>query len=486
MLGRSTVVATVPSIDLPVFRAYGDIDDHLRLTTLVADCLGRGPDLEERRRACLSRNCSWSDRISAFSDILRIAAKHHPAGSIAVLADIDALDPGIRRQADLWDDRALRSQRSEFLQAILSAVDAGGWVVARTSTTSRLISEQLAETAAAPPVAPKAQEFVSPDSQPITDWLLRRNVMSERDLARSVEAATDDVDDHVISVAYDCLDRQARATGRRLSALRPPQRANGAISVFRIDDDREDEATIPREGVQALQECGFLEVEDSDIVRMPRLVRRFLAAQARLVDGARVQEDHRLLAAAGSPDVLSDQLEAHYHAIEGADIEAALETTRYYGSDLRRLAFQLSQLQRFDRAAEIYQFILDEIDREDSYAWEYLAFNKAMALRRPRSEGDERDILLAYKRAAELDSSNPLYRGRLIGFRAEIGENIERDFSRSMAEFSLPSAPSEAVSYFAEAVLLGLQRGSQEEQRRTIVEKWGVELRRHPRLAQFV
>lgn len=486
MLGRSTVVATVPSTDLPVFRAYGDLDDHLRLTTLIADCLGQGPELEERRQACLSRNCAWSDRIGALSDILLMAAKRHPTGSIAVLADIDALDPGIRRQADLWDDRALRAQRSEFLQAFLAAVDSGGWVVARTSATSRLVSDQLAETAAAPLAAPKAPALVSPDSQPIADWLVRQDMMSERDLERSVEAATGDVDDHVTSIAYDCLDRQARATGRRLSTLRPPQRANGAISVFRINDDRDDETVVSREGVQALRECGFLQVEDSDLVRMPRLVRRFLAAQARLVDGERVQEDHRLLVGAGSADVLSDQLEAHYHAIEGADVEAALATTRYYGSDLRRLAFQLSQVERFGRAAEIYQFIVDEIDREDSYAWEYLAFNKAMALRRRRSADDERDILGAYRTAAELDSSNPLYRGRLIGFRAELGESVERDFSRSMAEFSRPSAPPEAVSYFAEAVLLGLRRGSQEEQSRTIVEKWGVELRRHPRLAQLL
>ena len=100
---------------VPVLVAYGDPDDHLRWTVLLAHALGKsvpGVQAREAVETCLKRDkVSWSQRLDAFSYLLERTPSLERDRPRALLVDLDALDPGPLPPEALWDDRDFRRQR---------------------------------------------------------------------------------------------------------------------------------------------------------------------------------------------------------------------------------------------------------------------------------------------------------------------------------------------------------------------------------------
>jgi hypothetical protein len=127
-------------------------------------------------------------------------------------------------------------------------------------------------------------------------------------------------------------------------------------------------------------------------------------------------------------------------------------------------------------AAELFQEVVDRFDATDAYAWEYLGYNLARANDASQNER----ILKAYERAYNLWRKNPLYHGRLLGFRGKLGMYVAPEVMRGLDRYvSEYRDESDAVSYFAETALTGLRRGGQQAQldeilsrRRSILERF--------------
>lgn len=502
---RVVVGTSPPSVGAaPTWTAFGDPDDHLRLTALIAAHVVAAPvaaRVREAAETCLTAAVGWRPRL----DALRYLLEHWSlpdGGPPAVLFDVDALDPGPVRTETLWDDRAFVRQRREFLAAVLPAATRGGWVLVRPRPSAALTLE-LGEAAESeePEIATGAAEgapealldVLAPESRPLLVWLLQTSVLRVRDVERLLEAGgPEGFEPDIIDVVYDALPAPARAAARWLSALRRPQARNGTLGPFHLLAEREaavpdvfEEPWLPREGVEVLCRAGVLQPFADGSVRMPRAVRDQLRALAARGMPDHIEAFHRARGAEpldGLP--LEDRLEAHFHAVHGGSLPDALRTAACYATDLRELAFHWSHQRRHGDAASVYRAIVEEYDPDDSYAWEYLGYNLALAC------GDEEpsvtrahEILRAYRRAWELDRKNPLYHGRLLGFRALLGEDVEVEFHRGMKRYLTDyGEATEAISYFAEPVLRGMSRGGWGRRRSHVVARWRPLLRRFSRL----
>jgi hypothetical protein len=306
-------------------------------------------------------------------------------------------------------------------------------------------------------------------------------------------------------LAYELLKPSVQRAGQRLSALRGPQSVNGMIGGFHVIPRTppleggvsaaevfgsvDEVPAVDHDAVAALEGCGFLQPVEPSLGRaalqMPSPIRAFLRRLARLEEPYRWTSDNRALVGT-SIDALpiAEQLEAHHHAIEGGDLEQAGRTALYYGADLRGLAFRKSQEKELDEAAGVYQTIVDDFDSEDDYAWEYLGYNLARAIERrikkggaPATAKERERILKAYGNAASKARANPLYDGRLLGFRAEIGEPVSPEFNTRMQSYRDTSRwRRTAMGYFAKAVLDGLVRGGRRGERDELFRRWRSEL----------
>jgi len=76
---------------------------------------------------------------------------------------------------------------------------------------------------------------------------------------------------------------------------------------------------------------------------------------------------------------------------------------------------------RYREAAHLYERIVEEIDRRDAYAWHYLGFNLY------RSAADRKQIEKAYKKALELDPTNPWWNSRYLTFLIEQARFTDAD-----------------------------------------------------------
>jgi len=460
--------------------AFGDPDDHLRIAVLLADRIkqvtAHVAELDAYH-TCLQRDASWQDRLSALNHVLQLT----PRGVIT-LVDIDALDQGTAEGEDLYEDRLFRTQRQELLESLLGSVHEGRLAVNRIQFSSRTVTDSLSARSDA--------DLVSPGCRSIRDWLVRTSTLSSREAELTAEVARGDADEHFVSIAYDVLPYSAREAAIRLSVLRNCQTLNGGIGPFEFDKVGGNHPTVSKAAVDRLLECGFLQLRTPGYVEMPRAVRFFLKARACLTAPERLVGDHLWLGHRDMVDMdIEEKIETHFHAVAGMDFEAARDTALYYGADLRELGYRFSvELKNNAKAAEVFEYIVNMIDSGDAYAWEYYAYNMVRAA---EAEGDEslneiaEYAIKAFRRALQLDPDNPLYEGRLLGFRARSGYNIINEFSDGMYRYGKPRYQSDAVTYFAEPVLEGLHRGRKWDQRTALLNTWGDRLKRFSRLRKY-
>lgn len=480
-----------PPPGLGLFFAYGDRDDPQRLVVLLAEHLTKisahDPAITNKTRVCLDPRASWTKRHTALADALHLAAERRSERFIA-LADIDALAP---RETEDWNADRSVSMRWDIYELVLEAIERGGWLVFRTcpakSVSPELARREVMITYAPDPPAssqPEETKSFAPEVRPIAAWLVRRGVLSPRDLSRVV-ADVEDFDAHIVDLAYDALPPVARDAGKLLAAVRPPQHVNGALGPFAYAAGVPTATSIPRAAVDALRASGLLQPGAvSSTLRMPRLVRDVLRRFAPLGMAGPLSQLHDHLAALPiDAEDTAGQLEIHHHAVLAGNVERAKSTARFYGTGLRELARQLSfegqrekDRAKLLKAADLFSHVLAHFDPNDAYAWEYKGYN--LALTNDPSLRDE--ILHAYEQAHHLWPQNPLYHGRWLGFRGQLGEEIASEVMRWIDRYVDQYGGSEhAVSYFAETALKGLRRGKQLAQvsqiiarKRTLLERF--------------
>lgn len=469
--------------DLPVFRAFGDPDDHLRLSVLISDAFREvDPAIADH---CFSPQTPWPGRLDALRHLASRARATSTSPYIGVVFDFDGLDPvwpqGPGQQVDLWEDSQCRRHRTQLRDTMLDWFEGGGWMVVRPEITSRAIDRLSAHQVDRHDLLTTSR--VSTDSSRLAAWLVQNGHLAAAELERHLDANPEDARDRMlISLVYDLLPTRLRDAAKRLSTFRASQALNGSVGPFPLVTASGPTATphaVDRETIGPLIDVGLL-VREATKVRMPRFVRRFLAEHAEVANPAAVEADHRWICTALSqqPSDKPTEIEVHHHAVIAGDAELSLKTASYYSTDLRFLGARLSRQGRFKEAAAIFEHIVEQ-DPADAYAWEYLGYNLTRA---PRGQiGPEREerVRRAFQLAVDLDRENPLYRGRLLGFQAEVGRDIEVEFSTCITKFSDPAYDSSAVSYFAEAALKGLRRAGNYTALKVILDKWRYRLRRH-------
>jgi hypothetical protein len=366
---------------------------------------------------------------------------------------------------------------------VLDGIGRGGWLVYRTCP-ARSVSPDLARIGVAvtyatdPPESaqPEQARSFAPEVRPIVTWLVRCGMLKPHDLSRIV-ADVEDFDAHVVDLAYEALPAAARDAGKLLSAVRPPQHVNGTLGPFAYAGDRPTATSIPRIAEAALRRSELLQPgAEPSTLRMPRLARDMLRRFASLGMATEIHKLHESLAAeAIHTKTTAEKIEIHHHAVRAGDVDRAKSTALFYGTELRDLATQLSfdgqrewNRAKLFKAAELFEYVVTRFDPNDAYAWEYKGYN--LARTRDLSQRDQ--ILDAYRRAHEIWPENPLYHGRWLGFRGQLGQNVASDVINWLDRYVDQYGPNEqAVSYFAEAALKGLRRGHQTEQVSQIVHR---------------
>lgn len=466
------------STGAPELRAYGDADDHLRLTVLLSQVLEQQGGSPEAGRACRERRQPWKQRLAALRELLRSI----PTGGQVTLVDPDALHTGASQTPGArWDDATFRAERDAFLRTLLQEAGRGAWTLIRPAPRTE-VSEWLRdagiESEQGPSPTSEGEEpllsLVGLELRPILSWLLRSDLTDRQTAAELIEAASGgDPAPEVVTLAYDALRPSVRETARRLGLLRPAQPLNGSLGPYRLGADPAPDA-IRRDHLESLLAAGFLQPVPTrpDLLRVPRTVRQHLGLRARLIDPMGTRTAHAWLAERGEEST-ADELERHHHAVHSAKTELARRTARFYGADLRHVGFVLShegrrRIEAYTEAAAVYELIVSEFDPADAYAWEYLGFN----LDRSCAAADRR-VLDAYHRAVELEPSNPLYRGRLIGFRARLGEQVEGEIRHWIEYYAMSHGPSGA-SYFALPVYNQLRQAGLHEQAHALRSRWPV------------
>ena len=474
--------------------AFGHADDHFQLVATIASRLD--PSLaSDEARACTSPKSSWKERRDAL-----VGLGMRSGGELDVV-DVDALDVGVEKEGERWADLQLREDRALFLAELVLLAARTGWRLVRpapTLKTSDLLRSVGAEylNASAPdpldtlddPLLRVGLQAVAPEVRGVASWLLGESLVDPPSLRRLLEEEGEErATQLVIGVAYDVLPRGVRETALALAAIREEVPINVIIGPF---DQRDrpaidlDARHVPRRHVAKLLRCGFLQsrgLGENRVVRMPRSVRQFLEPRAWTRSATSAKKAHGIMVGEAG-----DQVEAvvarHWHAVCAGDTAAALETAKFYVSDLRILAYRLSKEERaYATAADLYQRVVDA-DDQDAYAWEYLGYNLARAAGRTQCSPPHRPrIEEALRRATDLDPTNPLYRGRLLGYLGRCGEDITDAFGKGISEFA-GRYRGPGVTWFAEPVLRELGSGRAPKHLGTIRGQWGEFLGRYDRL----
>ena len=186
---------------------------------------------------------------------------------------------------------------------------------------------------------------IVPAARPLARWLRSRGALGERRLARLVEDG-EDLTSVVVGEACEALPAATLRVALRLALLRPPQKANGHIGPFAIADAG-GAGTISRADVDKLRDAGFLQATGGRAAFMPAGLRRALSNRRRsLMSESEIASDHAWLSKSFSsdPSDAASVIEVHHHAVEAGDLERARATARYYGADLRLLAFRLGRV----------------------------------------------------------------------------------------------------------------------------------------------
>ncbi len=271
---------------------------------------------------------------------------------------------------------------------------------------------------------------IVPAARPLARWLRSRGALGERRLARLVEDG-EDLTSVVVGEACEALPAATLRVALRLALLRPPRRPMGTSGPSRS-------RTRAARGQFREPAWTSLPVTPA-FCKQPAVVRRSCQAGLRralsnrrrsLMSESEIASDHAWLSKSLSsdPSDAASVIEVHHHAVEAGDLERARATARYYGADLRLLAFRLGRVaaatgdaQKFLEAAAAYRVVIDDFDATDAYAWEYYAFNLARGRGSALSTEQATEVEHGYERARQLAPQNPLFHGRLVGFRTERG-----------------------------------------------------------------
>lgn len=501
---RSRLLARLslePLMGVPHVAAHGGEDDHFRIIVALASALSEptNPLVVD----CMSPSTTWKRRRDAFADLLESTQKTCNRSVFAAVVDPDALDVGGgstlggRAHEDRWDDAWFKRERRDVFTILLESFRKGGWLLIRPEprqeTTLTLHEHEcVRDPDTVPPPSTEENDHlnralsgISSALQSLVRGLVHTSRISAHSAACLIEASPiDNVEAVVLQTAYDSLSLPAAHAAQRLSILRGPQVLNGVAGPFTLTDGvtTESDHELPRPAVEELLDGGWFAL-GRDLVQhrfaISNGVREFLGDHVSSRETARVMALHRWLGEREAAS-LDEELEAHYHAISSGDVNLAVKTARYYGADLRRLARRLSDQKRYAEAADIYRTIVERFDRTDAYAWEYYAYNLALEHRAAIPAEVERTIREAYRKACDYDEDNPLYRGREVGFRARMGEDVQGEFDSYVYQFQ--QMPWSAVSFFARPVLEALPS----LQRKAVAKKWNHQLRRHDKLANFL
>lgn len=482
--------------------AYGDRDDPARLVVLLADRVLAVSDpssaAAKNAKTCLEPRTTWRKRLDCLGSALHDAT-HRIDKPFVALWDADAL---AAEQAESWDQERSALLQRDLSRVVRTAVMNGGWILVRTartraSTAPTVFDDLDLEHEVAAPDAhqgPEEARIFAPECWPIASWLVARGVLRPRDLVE-VERTVERADEHLVDLAYEALPSLAREAALLLTVLRAPQPLNGHYGrlLFETGAPHVSASVLPAETRAVLVESGIIQPTWSNGPwRMPRIVRDRLDHFARMMVEDQAQQLHRAEAELGSgTSVAALQVEAHYHAICTGDVELAKQTAVYYGSELSEIATRLSveaqdaeddsaKKRLFMAAAKLFHYIVETFDETDAYAWEYYGFNLARA-----DSPDRAEILEAYRRAHTLRRGNPLYHGRWLGFRAQLGQQVIDEAIEGVQRYAMDPPERESVSFFAEAVLSGLWRGAQRQQVRKLLDTCEAMLERMaPRVMQ--
>lgn len=468
------------------FTVFGDADDHLRLTTLLAEELGAPGD--DATAQCLAPKSSWSQRREALRGLLSKCRPRAADQFVAVIEDPDLLFSEITPEI-AWDDRGFTKERNDLFRLLLNAAEMGGWVFLRTvphkaaSIQFEGVGEEKAEpTEGAAEKYADALACLSPSIRPLCQALEKSGRISEARAAQVIQAAKEDPDLEIIATAYDALAPSVRAVAKRLSLVRPAQMLNGSLGLFCLvhgEPDPEKRQQLPRSAIDALRKAAFLQAGPTpNTLRMPSPVRRFLHQRASWAWPTGIQEAHHWLAkrawhlsSQGNAESTEDLVETHFHAIAAGDADLACATAKYYGADLRELAYQRSRKGNYDEAARLYKKIIDTFDGQDAYAWEYYAYNLARACGKTLTSSEAETIEDAYKRAADLAQPNPLFLGRYVGFKARLGKDVSEEAVASLRSYQAAHDPV-AMSFFGKAVLEGLKAARKDALAKSLMKRW--------------
>lgn len=489
---------------------FGQPDDHLRLVTLLADRLGERGD-QDCAAVCSSRDEPWPRRRDAFRFLLdRCERRRIPL----YVVDPDALAVEARssdgsagtddqpaaeraRHARQWDDHTLAQQRAEALDDIIAHVGKSERSLFLRPAPDEQISRRLSQLNWDVELS---DEIVSaaearPDPEAWTALLMTLPPACRMLALGSLD--DDEIDSRklidpqlLLKRAWRRLTPSAARDARVTATLRGRQAVNGHYGPLLIKRGVHPDPKLDPRTCNRLRVAGWLtntiDHQGREALWMQRPVRTFVRDQE--TDTGLVMRVHRFLAERDiERQSLSERLETHHHAVCSGDVKRAIDTAVHYTGHLRQLAIRLSEDGAYGEAMRVYRFILEH-DGTDAYAWEYLAYNGALAGHDPTV------VLGAFERACELDPTNPLYRGRWLGYRVQLGQDIEADFDQWMRRLAPEGRLDfDKVSYFAEAVLNGVERGLRDGPRpssttrvaQRITGRWRSEMLRVPRLRRF-
>jgi tetratricopeptide (TPR) repeat protein len=145
---------------------------------------------------------------------------------------------------------------------------------------------------------------------------------------------------------------------------------------------------------------------------------------------------------ADDAQALLAEMEAFHHATGGADPRAHERFRVFFVDQLDALGKSLSLAGQYDQAAAVFRRGL-EWDPVDDYAHHYLAYNLDV---RGREVGD---VEAHYRRAVELNGTNPWWWSRWITFLITLGrmEEARAAWSRALDELGLPEPDAPPAVY---------------------------------------
>ncbi len=435
MTGRAQITdrVDVPP-DVPAVLVRDGNDAHLRLSVLLA--LHAGAPGEARDEA-VDPATPWRARAAAAFESLRTRGNAPLA-----LIDPDAAYLSPPTGQAVFDDATNQRERAQFFSSVLDFGAEHGWTFVRSAprpeVTEAMDARRIAT--ATEHVASAELPDVAPALWPLARWMVAEGRAEANHLHRLLSSA-DDPDDALVAAYEDLLDPETRTSLRRLALLREAHPINGVIGPFGPGEDGL--RRLSSAAINLLRRSGALTQLGNGTVAIAAPLRDRLARRQALVARDETQllrsELARTLQSNRDPEAA---LEAHRQAILGGSLQLALDTARFYASDLRVIAAQLSHRAHAARrpalyreAAAVYATIVSRFDAEDAYAWQYLGFN----LERSRTAPDETldrqiaDAYLSSCRLADADSYNPLYHGRRLGFDARLGRDVRSELREHLA-----------------------------------------------------